>query len=67
MGPGFVEASVVGSGQEPGLGLSVVVGFVLGWRDVPDRVVKPSVVEPAGVFGGGQLDAGEGLPGVLFA
>ena len=58
-----MEASVVGSGQEPGFGLSVVAGFVFGGWDVPDGAVQPPVAEPVGVLGGGQFDLGEGLPG----
>jgi hypothetical protein len=47
--------------------LSVVGGFVFGWRNAADRGVQPPVVVPVDVAGGGQLDVGQGLPRpVLF-
>lgn len=49
-----------------GLGLSVVGGFLFGWRHAADRGVQLPFVVPVDVAGGGQLYVGSGLPWPCF-
>jgi hypothetical protein len=43
--------------------LTVVVGFVFGWRDVSDRLEDPVVVEPVDPLQRGVFDVVESPPG----
>ena len=43
--------------------LAPVGGLELGWRDVPDRLQEPAVVEPVDPLQGGVLDLIQALPG----
>ena len=42
--------------------LTIVVGFVFGWRDVSDRLKESAVVRPVGPFRGGVFDVVKPLP-----
>jgi hypothetical protein len=50
----FVKRSVAGSSQVLGLGLSVVAGFVLCWRNFPDSGMPG--VAPVDALGGSQFE-----------
>ena len=50
------------SGRFGWTGLTVVVGFFLGWWDVADGFEDAAVVEPVDPFQGGVFDVVEVLP-----